>query len=462
MKKIISIIGLYLISCVIVYASQVTLAWDASPSGDEVASYNIHYGFNSGTYTMTTNAGNNLQLTIDNLLYGQTYYFAATAVGTNQLESDFSNEISYTVPMTNDYAPILSFIPDQEILDGTTNLIIPIFVEDQDDPPNPYTVTVTYGALVVSYSYNNNQIELYFNQGPVGNSSVTVTIDDGIFQTSQTFQVSVKPWVHIDRYDTTHVVVTWPRYKTAYLQYKTNLSSSFWINSPTFTDNPAYFNFIGIPTAFFRVVETNFAIPYLLTESFEGTGYENPNWIRDGSATINPDFNSFIDGSNSLNIIRVSQTGRVFYELNAPESEIWFYCLFKVDEPITSTIWIANFASFDTPTICQFKVLNTGNLCVEIGSSGGVTTTNTINTGIWYHVWGHYRAGVDSFASIAFSTDSTLPISGASYAEQNGINFNKSVTHIILGDSFGAAVSTSNCEWDKLLVANVEIGSNPQ
>lgn len=107
----------------------VTLAWCPSPSttNNEVAGYKIYYGggaitnwtpdiydtnqppcpsviVQSGSnwfraYTNSVVVGNILTATINNLTSGATYYFSATAYDTNNLESDFSNEISYTMPL---------------------------------------------------------------------------------------------------------------------------------------------------------------------------------------------------------------------------------------------------------------------------------------------------------------------------------------------------------------------------
>lgn len=80
----------------------VTLAWDVSPD-PSVASYNVYYGVQSRTYTNTVSVvgRTNVTCTIPNLARGVTYFFAATCVSTNGLESDYSAEVSYrtlTVP----------------------------------------------------------------------------------------------------------------------------------------------------------------------------------------------------------------------------------------------------------------------------------------------------------------------------------------------------------------------------
>ena len=76
----------------------VTLAWN--PSQDtNVAGYFVYYGPASQTYTNKVNAGNATAATITGLVQGTTYYFSVTAYNAFGMESDFSNEASYTVPV---------------------------------------------------------------------------------------------------------------------------------------------------------------------------------------------------------------------------------------------------------------------------------------------------------------------------------------------------------------------------
>ncbi len=89
---------IWLASLIYCLSADVTLAWDPSPDAG-VGSYRVHYGTSPGDYNAATNAGLATSCTVTGLAPGLTYYFAATAVGTNQLESDFSNEVGYTVPI---------------------------------------------------------------------------------------------------------------------------------------------------------------------------------------------------------------------------------------------------------------------------------------------------------------------------------------------------------------------------
>ena len=76
---------------------QVTLAWDASAS-PTVTGYRLYYGATSREYTNIVDVGDLTTATISNLVESTTYFFAVTAYDIAGLESDFSTEISYTVP----------------------------------------------------------------------------------------------------------------------------------------------------------------------------------------------------------------------------------------------------------------------------------------------------------------------------------------------------------------------------
>jgi hypothetical protein len=76
----------------------VTLAWNRS-SDTNVAGYKIYDGVASHTYTNMVNAGSATNATISGLIPGTTYYFAATTYSYLGVESPFSSEVSYTVPI---------------------------------------------------------------------------------------------------------------------------------------------------------------------------------------------------------------------------------------------------------------------------------------------------------------------------------------------------------------------------
>jgi hypothetical protein len=77
------------------FAQSVTVAWNAV-SG--VAGYRVYQGGASRVYTNVTVVGNVTQKTVSGLIAGGTCYFAVTAYTSMGVESDYSSEITYTVP----------------------------------------------------------------------------------------------------------------------------------------------------------------------------------------------------------------------------------------------------------------------------------------------------------------------------------------------------------------------------
>ena len=83
-------------------ATSATLTWDTSGASG-IAGYRLHYCTSSQSYSQTRDLGNTTTTTVSNLLPGQTYYFAVTDYNTTGVESNYSNEVSFTsaVPIAN-------------------------------------------------------------------------------------------------------------------------------------------------------------------------------------------------------------------------------------------------------------------------------------------------------------------------------------------------------------------------
>jgi len=97
-------------------AANVTLTWDPSPSTN-VVEYRLYYGTASRAYTEILNVGPATTATVTNLVGGTTYYFAVTTVDDLGLESDFSDEVSYTPPV------VAVSVPAQLAISETTGQI---------------------------------------------------------------------------------------------------------------------------------------------------------------------------------------------------------------------------------------------------------------------------------------------------------------------------------------------------
>ena len=79
--------------------------WNATPDTN-VAGYKVYYGTVSRQYTNAIVAGNATNCSISGVEPGNTYYIAATSYNAAGWESDYSPEISFTVPVVN--APLVS------------------------------------------------------------------------------------------------------------------------------------------------------------------------------------------------------------------------------------------------------------------------------------------------------------------------------------------------------------------
>ena len=75
------------------HSAQVSLAWDANTEPN-LAGYKIYYGTASHNYGWVLNVGKVTTYTVTGLTDGLTYYFAATAYNTSNLESAYSGEVS--------------------------------------------------------------------------------------------------------------------------------------------------------------------------------------------------------------------------------------------------------------------------------------------------------------------------------------------------------------------------------
>ena len=102
-------------------AQRLTLAWDASASTN-VVGYRLYYGTNTRSYQFVTNSGLALTQAVA-LPHGGRWFFAATVVSTNGLESDFSNEVSWESKPT---APVMageSWVRLTPVFGRSTNLV---------------------------------------------------------------------------------------------------------------------------------------------------------------------------------------------------------------------------------------------------------------------------------------------------------------------------------------------------
>lgn len=72
----------------------IVLAWDPNPETN-ISEYRLHIGRSPRTYDLTVPVGLVTTFTVADLAPGVTYYFALTAVNTDGLESEHSEEVEF-------------------------------------------------------------------------------------------------------------------------------------------------------------------------------------------------------------------------------------------------------------------------------------------------------------------------------------------------------------------------------
>jgi len=193
--------GFFLLLCAflsqsVVHAGEIKLAWDPNTDPD-VAGYRVYYGLGSRNYDQVMDVGNCTSRVVTGLVQGRTYYFAATAVNTARIESDFSNEVSAALSTTNQ-PPLANAGPDQNVNEG---MIVTLSGTNSTDPEGgalSYSWCQVSGAPVTLGNPSGAQTTFTPpNVGPDGESlgfQLTIT-DSGGLQSSDTCLVNVL-WVN--------------------------------------------------------------------------------------------------------------------------------------------------------------------------------------------------------------------------------------------------------------------------
>lgn len=185
-------------------AASVTLAWN--PIADpNIAGYNIYYGGASHSYTNKMSVGLATSVTISGLVEGDTYYFAATTTSTQGMESTYSGELIYFVPVGNQ-PPTLNAINNLNLTQVAPAQTVSLSDITSGSATQNQTLTVTAVAsdtnlisnLAVHYTSPSTNGTLTFT--PVANANgtaiITVTVNNGQAVNNtivRTFTVTVAP-----------------------------------------------------------------------------------------------------------------------------------------------------------------------------------------------------------------------------------------------------------------------------
>lgn len=177
-------------------AGSVSLAWNASTNSG-IAGYNVYYGTTSHGYVSEVSAGNNLAAMVSGLPTGYTYYFAVTAVDAFGNESDFSNEISYSIAAVNQ-PPTISAIANQTTYTGQP-ITLSFTINDPDTGPNNLLLSaissnsglVPNGNIVFGGSKANRTVTITPLAGQTGSAQIGITVSDGSLTAQSSFTLNV-------------------------------------------------------------------------------------------------------------------------------------------------------------------------------------------------------------------------------------------------------------------------------
>jgi len=192
-------------------------------------------------------------------------------------------------------------------------------------------------------------------------------------------------------------------------------------------------------------------VTYLLSENFEGTGYQNCCWAEDSNP--NEDYTATaLEGSQSFN--SAADGSRAYTNITS-STELWIYALVRFNSINDGEGW----TGFTDPTgKCYWDFYGSSQKVRlhqgtnTIATSAPIATALAINT--TYHVWMHWKN--DGTASLEINEGGTKSGDGDDYTSCSGGDGNYPTTTIMIG--MGRA---HNIIIDKLRVSNTDPGNNP-
>ena len=419
---------------------------------------------------------------------------ATITVTVNDGSLTASDTFLLTVTPASNSPPTISNIADQTTAEDTSTGPISFTIGDAETAASSLVLSgsssnptlVPNGNIVFGGSGANRTVAVLPATNQSGSATITVTVSDGALTASDTFVLTVTPvndaptisnipdlTINQDT-STGPISFTVGDVDTAASSLVLSATSSNPTLVPvsnivfggsgsnrTVTVTPAT-NQFGSATITVTVsdgsltasdpmvltVNSAAAQTYLFTEDFEGTGFENSGWIQHGSS--NPDYTSVVlQGAQSLNCVGVQYIERPFVFTNS------FYLYFRV----RWNTWTDynNIIYWDDPgwNIVAGLYADHNRMELNHGSAGAFGTT-TIVANTTYHVWVEWTKGTGSNGTMKLFV-STTGLKPAA-PEANITTGNGGATERIY---VGPTSSGPNAIFDRILVGNTPIGSNP-
>ena len=159
-------------------AQEITLRWDPNSEPD-LAGYHIYHSQVSGSGYVRLNSSliPTNSFTDSSVQTDVTYYYVATAVNQQGLESVFSNEVSTIISGSNSPPAAQD---DTAVTNEDTPIVINVLSNDSDPDADPLSVSGLTQGSAGSVTLNGNQTVTYIpNLNYNGTDSFTYTVSDG-------------------------------------------------------------------------------------------------------------------------------------------------------------------------------------------------------------------------------------------------------------------------------------------
>ncbi|MDZ7356744.1 MAG: Ig-like domain-containing protein [candidate division KSB1 bacterium] len=154
-------------------AGGVIVSWDPNSEPD-LLGYKVYWGTSSRNYSNVKDVGKLTNYTIQNLAEGAKYFFAVTAYDTAYNESDFSVEVSYTVPISDNTPPEIA----SASLKSSTELEL-VYTEpvEKSSAEMISNYQISGGVSIISVTLNVNQSSVRITTSPHQSGSYIITVN---------------------------------------------------------------------------------------------------------------------------------------------------------------------------------------------------------------------------------------------------------------------------------------------
>ena len=187
---------------------------------------------------------------------------------------------------------------------------------------------------------------------------------------------------------------------------------------------------------------------YLFSEGFEGTGFENSGWTKSG--TPNENYTAIpLNGAQSLNAVGAQYIWRPFQY--ATSFNLYFQVRWNTWQNNRSIMFWDDASWGQTALLWADK----NNIYIDHGSRNARGTTR-IATNTTYHVWVEWTkgSGTDGTMKLFISTTGVKPAAPEALITTGNGNATERIY-------IGGTASGPNIVYDRILVDDVPIGSNP-